>query len=235
MTAVLFFSGCRKNDRNLFHRLDPEDFLSGKKYEKLLVEVNYVSGFEPSAGALAELRDFLEQRLNKPDGITVISSSIPSPGQSFYSIADLKEIEDRNRMHYSGRGTLTTYVLFVDGGFSGNSGNAQVLGAAYDPTSICIFQKTVKDFSGGPLQPSRDTLEAVVLEHEFGHLMGLVNHGTAMQVPHQDGANGHHCSNQNCLMYYNVETTDIISVLLGGYVPSLDTECINDLRANGGK
>lgn len=64
---------------------------------------------------------------------------------------------------------------------------------------------------------------------------GLVNKGTALTSLHQDGVHGKHCSNSGCLMYYEAETSDIINNLLGDPIPSLDQNCINDLKANGGK
>jgi hypothetical protein len=73
------------------------------------------------------------------------------------------------------------------------------------------------------------------LNHEFGHLFGLVDLGSPMQVNHKDAANGNHCNVNNCLMYYGAETTDILGFLLTGNVPSLDVNCQNDIRANGGK
>jgi hypothetical protein len=52
---------------------------------------------------------------------------------------------------------------------------------------------------------------------------------------HQDEANGRHCTNSNCLMYYEAETSDLVANLLGNTVPALDNHCLEDLRANGGK
>jgi hypothetical protein len=48
-------------------------------------------------------------------------------------------------------------------------------------------------------------------------------------------ANGNHCSNQDCLMYYAAETTDILGFLVTGNIPTLDANCISDIKANGGK
>ena len=79
------------------------------------------------------------------------------------------------------------------------------------------------------------TLEASVLEHEIAHLLGLVDIGTKMVANHKDASHGNHCSNQNCLMYYASETTDILTALVGGSIPSLDADCLNDLKGNGGK
>ena len=235
IVSLFFFPGCRKKDDNLFHNIKPHDFLSDSKYEKLVIEVQYVEGYDPAPGVLDELKNFLDKRLNKSGGIMYVLESIASPGKAIYTESDLKSIEDKNRTHYSKGNTLTTYVFFADADYAGNNGNSKVLGLTYDVTSLCIFKKTVSDYSGGTFQPSDKILEATVVEHEFGHILGLVNNGTPLQSFHQDGSNGKHCNNKTCLMYYNVETTDVISNLLGGEIPDLDPPCVTDLIANGGK
>ena len=86
------------------------------------------------------------------------------------------------------------------------------------------------------MAPSLEVLETTVVNHEFGHLLGLVNAGSPLQSDHQDTEHGKHCTEQDCLMYYTAETGEgIINMLSGGSVPSLDAQCIADLQANGGK
>ena len=127
------------------------------------------------------------------------------------------------------------YFFFADADYAGNSGDAKVLGVAYGSSSMAIFEKIVQDYSGGLTQPAVTTLESTVIHHEFAHILGLVNNGTAMQAAHQDEAHGRHCNNKGCLMYYAAETTDIVGLLTGGNVPQLDASCIADLQANGGR
>ena len=100
---------------------------------------------------------------------------------------------------------------------------------------MVLFGKKIHDNSGGLGQASRTKLEATVLEHEFGHILGLVDIGTPMQTNHKDAAHGNHCNNTNCLMYYTSETTDILGFLITGNIPSFDANCIADMHANGGK
>src|SRR5688572_29406611 len=126
-TAILIFPQCRKNDSNLFHRIDPVDFLSGEKYGKLLVEIQYMGGQEPAAATLDNLKAFLTARLNKPGGITFVQTVIGAQGKYYYSLEDIKNIEDKNRTYYTKRGQLTAYVLLVDGEFSENNGNSKIL------------------------------------------------------------------------------------------------------------
>jgi hypothetical protein len=55
-----------------------------------------------------------------------------------------------------------------------------------------------------------------------------------MQQPHQDTANGNHCNNPKCLLYWSIEThKGYFSV--SNAIPVLDSNCLHDLRANGGK
>ncbi len=127
---------------------------------------------------------------------------------------------------------MAVNILYTNGQYTGS---ANTLGIAYRNTSIALFGKTIHDNSGGVGQTSRTKLEATVLEHEIGHLLGLVDLGSSMQVDHKDSSNGNHCNNKNCLMYYASETTDILGFIITGSIPQLDTNCKADLKANGGK
>jgi hypothetical protein len=211
-------------------------FLASGSYDKLIIEVQYVNGSGPSPSTITDVVSFLQAHLNKPSGITVTQKAVASPGKSVYSLADIMAFESHNRTQLTKDKTLTAYVFFADGDYSETvSSSSKVLGFAYGKGSIAIFEKTIKSFSGGLTQPPSGTLETTVLEHEFGHVVGLVNNGTAMQAQHQDTAHGQHCSDKDCLMFYQAETSDVIANLIGGAVPALDPNCNNDLKANGGK
>ena len=208
------------------------DFLSGTEFDRLVVQVHYVAGFRPTDAALDELEAFLNARLNKPAGVEIqLGAALEIPSQATYSTADVRALEQQHRTVYTEGTTMAAYLLFLDGEFAGG---ANVLGIAYNNTSMAVFVERIGEFTGGALQPSQETVEATVANHEFGHLLGLVNIGSPMQTDHHDEANGPHCDNEDCLMHYSVRLTDFISNLTGG-IPSLDQNCIDDLRANGGK
>jgi hypothetical protein len=236
MILFLFVLGCKDNEtvKNP-NNVVPNDFLSGSYYNKMIVEIQYVNGFAPSTSTVNSLISFLQQRLNKPSGISVVQTAISAPGKTTYSLDEAASIEASNRTQATNGHTLTAYFIFLDGEYSANSGNSKILGVAYAPTSMVIFEKTVRDFSGGATQPPVATLETIVVEHEFSHLLGLVDNATAMQTPHRDSAHGKHCDNQNCLMYYLAETSNIVANVAGGNLPVLDANCLADLKANGGK
>ena len=229
----LFLTECKKDKVDINDSLTPRDMLSADKYDKLIVEIDYVTGFQPTAGTLDNLKTFLEQRLNKPGGITFVQTAIASPGKSSYSFSDIKAIENSNRSEATSGSTVTAWFVFLDGDYAENSGSSKVLGIAYGTSSMAIFEKSIHEYSGGLGEPSQTVLETTVINHEFGHTLGLVNNGTGMATAHQ--ANGAHCNNKDCLMYYTAETSDVIANLIGAGIPVLDANCINDLKANGGK
>lgn len=233
--AVLLAAGCRKTHEVINNRVDPVDFLSNKKYEKLVVEVQYMNGFIPNTETSTRIRKFLEERLNKSGGIDIVYTSIPAQGKAVYTVEDIRQIELKNRTENVHGKTVAAYILVLDGEYMYNQGNSRILGIAYGSTSMALFGKTIRDFSGDIGEPSRDVLESTVILHEFGHLFGLVNNGALMESAHEDGDHPHHCENPDCLMYYSAETSNIAANLLGGNVPSLDQNCIRDLQRSGGK
>lgn len=212
------------------------DLLSAQQYNSIRFEIFYVTGFEPTSAAINNFEAFLGDRLNKPGGIQIILKEIASPGQAVYSINDIRNLEDSIRTEYNIGNEIAVFGLFIDGEYSENTSNASVLGVAYRNTSFVIFDETIKSFSSQPFSPSTTVLESTVLNHEFGHLMGLVNAGTPLQSDHQDIANGRHCDVDNCLMFFAAETGEgLINMISGGSIPSLDAQCMADLQANGGK
>jgi hypothetical protein len=239
LTIILLGPGCSKSDNKTDGSYSHDratgtsanDLLSSTRYTSLKIEIQYMPGFEPDVTAINYLTGFLSSRLNKPKGIEVIQKQIPAAANTVLSAQEVRNIEKQNRTVYTSGNQLGVYFLFTNGIYTNNN----VLGIAYQNTSMCLFGKTIHENSGEVGQASRSKLEATVLEHEFGHILGLVNTGSSMQTAHQDAAHGAHCNNENCLMYYAAETTDMLGFLVTGNIPSLDAGCINDLKANGGK
>lgn len=210
-----------------------EHFLSDSTFTQLTIEVDYMPGYKPTDEAIQQLKTFVQQRIYKPDGIDieVSASAIASADQAEYTASEVRSLEEEHRDTFSEEGHLVGYMLIVDGRFE----QQNVLGIAYYNTSTAFFGPAYDENSGDAGQPGRSMLESMSFRHEFGHIFGLVDGGTPMQTDHQDEENGHHCDNDECLMYYAVETTDYVSNLFGGSIPELDQNCTTDLAANGGK
>ena len=212
------------------------DLLSDKKFKSMVIEVVYVAGFEPSAQSITNFVNFLSVRTFKPGGISVIKRSIASPGSSAYTNEAIVSIEDANRTKYNTADEIAVWAFFADGKSSQDTGTSVILGTAYRNTSFVIYEKTVQGLSDSPFEPNRSLLETTVITHEFGHILGLTNLGTALQSNHEDAEHPKHCIEKTCLMFWSAEIGGGIgNMVSSGTAPQLDSQCIADLRANGGK
>jgi hypothetical protein len=238
LIILVFFLSCKKEPSKIETAeslITPVDFLSDNKFRSLTIELIYDQGYPPSSQTINNLKYFLFVRLHKPDGIQISTKEKSGGGQNNLSLADVSEIERKNRTYYSKESALTCFIYLANSEYSENTGSNKTLGITYSATSVVLFGKTITNLSGGIGQPPYSVLETTVTEHEFGHLMGLVNKGTGMVRSHIDATHGKHCNNSECLTYYLVETSDIVSNLSGGSIPVLDSNCIKDLQRNGGK
>lgn len=207
--------------------------LSDANFTKLAVEIAYVEGYAPTQKAIDNLKNFLNKRTYKPDGISVVTRALKSTGGSPYTNAELLAIENDNRTLFNTQGTIAVWILFLDGKSSEDSNDSVILGTAYRNTSMVIYEKTLREFGNKNQQLS--DLESTVLMHEFGHLFGLTNLGTPMQTPHEDSENSKHCNNKDCLMYYATVSSGLLNLISGGSLPTFDANCLEDLKAIGGK
>lgn len=247
VSFIILIIGCSKEDGNTIENgtnktpnqknagQSARDFLSDNKYQSLVIEVSYVENLSPQSQSLLNLKTFLENRLNKPNGITIFQKQIPSQIGSPFSTTAIRKIEDDVRSKYNDDGILTLHLLFINGGYIDDTADAKVLGVAYRNTSCVLFENTIQQLSNQIGEPTRVDLETTVLTHEVCHLLGLVDLGSSMQTNHIDPEHGKHCNNQNCLMYWEIENTNVVGMMAGGTIPQLDANCINDLQANGGK
>ena len=240
LLSVVLFAQCSKKDStpsaasNLNTKsvgASAKDFLSAGTYTSINVQLQFMPGFAPDAAALANLSNFLNSLLNKPAGITFSQTPIAASGKSVFSIEDISALEKANRTQFTNGSILSVYIVYVDAPFS----TANILGAAYRNKSLVVFGPTVTNNSGGVNQTTRTKLETTVLNHEFGHLLGLTNLGTSMVSPHEDAAHISHCNNSSCLMYFSTQTSMMGGVLVSAPIPVLDANCKADLTANGGK
>ncbi|MDX1586787.1 MAG: hypothetical protein R3222_08580 [Balneolaceae bacterium] len=211
------------------------DFLADSNFTHLILEVDYMPGYAPNEQAIDSLSNFFTQRLHK-NSITIKEpTEVASRGKDQYSANEIRAIEEEERSTFSRGDTLAAYMIIVDGTYQ----ERDLLGIAYYNTSNAFFGPSYEEASSGIGPPSRYQIEAISFRHEFGHLFGLVdipNSGTEMQTPHRDVEHGNHCDNDQCLMYYATERTELIqNSLSGDDITPLDANCIADLRANGGK
>ncbi len=229
----LMFVSCEKTDIDdgkdyITLGNSAHDLLVSAPYSTLAIEIQYMPGYKPDNESIAMLTNFLGEYVNKPGGIKVTEASIPASGKASLTLKDVVAIEKKYRTVFTGSNQIGVNILITDGIFDASD----IFATSYWNTSFCVFGKTVSDNSGTIGLLTRSQLLGVLFEHEFGHLLGLVNQGSPTEINHQDVANGAHCTNKNCLMYYDIETSAISSP---SGLPSLDANCIADLKANGAK
>lgn len=238
-SVIFILAGCKKSD----NPNDPDGFysrsvgasanelLSDARFKSLKIEIQYMTGYTLSSTTISHIQSFLSSLINKSGGITVVTKEVAPSSLTTLNINQVADIEKANRTVYSTGNEISVYILLTNGLYSDNN----VIGAAYRNTSVVLFGKKIADNSGGIGQPGRAKLESTVADHEFGHLLGLVDLGSSMQTGHKDGAHGNHCNNSNCLMYFQADTQDMLGILITGNIPTLDANCLADLRANGGR
>lgn len=243
ITTLLILTSCDSGsvtdtDENEFsfdHEINPgqsaSEFLTDDDFERLVIQVQYMQGYEPTQEGLQNLESFLSDRLNKSTVTIMEPEEIPASGESSYTANDIRDLEREHRTQFSSENEIAAYFIIVDGEYS----ESDVLGIAHFNTSMALFGPKFNEVSSGIGSPSKEDVETIVLRHEFGHILGLVNNGVDMQTNHQDTDNGRHCDNDQCLMYYAFRNADLFANIFGGNIPELDENCVADLQAVGGK
>ncbi|MCI4350883.1 MAG: hypothetical protein L3K15_05160 [Thermoplasmata archaeon] len=134
-----------------------------------------------------------------------------SAGTASFTVSDLWNLETSVRTTWPGPGQMALFYLFVHGTYAPDS---SVIGLAYYGSSIAVFPSTIASAAGG----SSDAVTSTVMIHEFGHELGLV--GIVGSAPNEDPAHPYHSADPNDVMYWAVDTTALLSGLLGGGPPT---------------
>src|SRR5690606_1298239 len=244
---IFILAGCSTNEPEVEGGIDKSanlkalgtsgsDLLDDLNFTSLRVEVVYVTGFAPSAETLTNLKSFLEQRTHKPDGINIFSRAVNSSGKAPFTINEIAELEKEVRTTYNSGDEIAVFIYFADGSNENDTNTKKVVGSAFRNTSMVIYGGTVKNISDRSNGPDKVTVESTVINHEFGHLFGLVNLGTPLQSSHEDGVSKGHCEVEGCLMNANVQFgIDLVDMVDDNNIPRFDDKCLSDLQAIGGK
>lgn len=209
------------------------DLLSQNTYSSLTLELAFTIGFRPSQEAIDDFKSFLESRINKPGGIVFVETEIITPFVESQTIDDIRKIEDEQRIHYTVADDIAIFIYFSHAKASTDSKISVTLGTAYRNTSVVIYQQTIREVS---ISQNSDlyVLEETTLQHEIGHLFGLVNiQEDDIHSEHEDLAHRKHCKVEDCLMYFETNLPGSFRNRIN--VPSLDSLCMEDLQAKGGK
>ncbi|CAM4261612.1 hypothetical protein ZORO111903_10175 [Zobellia roscoffensis] len=194
-----------------------KDLLSNDTFSKLLIEIAYVDGFKPTDEAIEGFTSYLKERTFKEE-IELKYTKLASPDEESLTLEEIAELESDNRTVYNDGSTLGLYIYFADAPAEGDEEEEGLvtLGAVYRNTSMIIHEVTARKLADQSFFITDADVENSTLNHEFGHLFGLVNLGTAPVNDHEDierdadgkpvldkdgNTNGNnHCSIEGCLM-----------------------------------
>lgn len=207
------------------------DILSNESYDRLQIEIAYVAGFRPTVTALSNFTDFLRLHTFKEE-IEFIYKELDSPDEESLTLQEIADLETENRTAYSSGSTLAVYIYFSDAPAEDDDMDEGLvtLGAVYRNTSMIIHEATIRRLAGQSIAISNADVEAATLNHEFGHLFGLVNLGTTALSDHEDSAAPNHCNVEGCLMRAELQfTLSGKSTLVsnrGGYAADMNPACV---------
>ncbi|MCA1832077.1 MAG: hypothetical protein ABR548_02870 [Actinomycetota bacterium] len=200
-------------------------FLRPSPASRLIVEVDWASGRDPSSLALTHLQNVLESVTDKPGGVRVVRGSQIPASKDEYSIRDLHGLEAAHRSSLSGGDTATMWFVFLNGSLAEN---ADALGVSYEASAAAIFEDRIQSSTTALFQASE--IERSVLTHEAGHLLALVNIGYKSAFDHEDADHPHHSKNSGSVMYWAVEDVSVRSLLGGGPPSEFDEQDKADLK-----
>jgi hypothetical protein len=220
-----------------------EDLLTNTNFDDIVIQIAYVSGFAPSDLALSDLQEFLLNRTFK-NSIRFEYLPLPATGKDQITLQQIADLEKDNRTLYNDGRTLAVYIFFSDAPSDTDEpqNNTYTLGAVYRNTSMVLYASTIRFLASKVSGITTADAEAATLNHEFGHLLGLVNMGVSPVNNHEDPEAKNHCSEDTCLMRASLEfTTGMAKAMLDRKaknlraVPDLGPECLRDLKAAGGR
>lgn len=173
----------------------------------------------------------IQPDLSVPKDITGMEQ-IPTQAQASWTTAQVFDLAQGTWDTPQTSTSTEFYVLFLNGYFNEKGVvNKQVTGISINKTPVIAIFKDVIRKSG--YSSFDDTvIEQTTLVHEFGHAVGLVNNGLPMVSDHEDTEHINHCTNEDCVMYWENDGTSLnffIQKIINSPSDVLfGPECLND-------
>lgn len=229
------------------------DYLTDGDYQRLTIEIDYMEdpnpndtiNNAPSQEALDRLLTTLDRFCNKAvivydqEATDVVPIPTDSEGnlKEDYTRGDIDALELEYRDLYRQGDEAVLYFLYVNGRYVTDDGEATtVVGFAHHGSSMAVFKGVINEIR---VAANRSFYERAVIIHEVGHLLGLVTTGIPAQADHVDddpnAGRGVHCSNPDCIMFWQVNSVQFIQTIINGQDRDFDQDCQDDIAAAGGK
>jgi hypothetical protein len=239
---ALVAPGCLSADepttrpRPAFHAPVAEILLDDP-YPDLVVELDYVEPYRPSALATDELRRVLVAHTAKHNVTILEPQPIPSQRGSYTSQGlDAIQEEFADVVEEPG-GAARLYIVYLNGRMR----EEDLWGIQFDPGAIALFPMYYDMQGIGPLLVqnsglglNKERLERAILVHETGHVMGLVGCAIPMVRPHEDPKSACHSSNRDSVMWFAIDGAaggDVDDQLAGRFTFEFDADDAADIRA----
>jgi hypothetical protein len=176
----------------------------------------------------------IQPDLSVPKDITGMEQ-IPTQAQESWTTAQVFDLAQGTWDTPQTSTSTEFYVLFLNGYFNDKGVvNKQVTGISINETPVIAIFKDVIRKSG--YSSFDDTvIEQTTLVHEFGHAVGLVNNGLPMVSDHEDTEHINHCTNEDCVMYWENDGASL-NLFIHKIINSpsdvlFGPECLNDVSS----
>jgi hypothetical protein len=200
--------------------------LDGGTYSKLILEIDYESGYKPETSSTNMLVERIEQVCDKPNGVELKFEVSDFEHEGTWTAQDFRDKAwDAKSQEPRDGSVLTWQVIFPSNTYE----NDDVLGVAVDASTIAIFGDSVDGAAGFFGRPSAEEVENSVLVHEAGHLLGLVNLVYTSPADHEDSEHKGHSNNEDSVMYWAIESRSVGSFISGDLPTEFDQDDLNDL------
>lgn len=211
LLAAVPLSGCVGVDALLGQGPSlPEALLRTEPYSQLVVEVDAAPGQEPCPETLEALEGTLRFLTAKPH-VAVVGPEQVRAGDGSYDNRELVRLHRRTLDHgvagagnYGSGDRAVLHVLFLNGGARTPDGDHAAGRMIYDHAAIFVFKDSFRhayEVRGGQRTDAGCAVERVVVLHELGHALGLVNRGVPMLSDREAPGHAGHSKDPRSVMY----------------------------------
>jgi hypothetical protein len=200
--------------------------LRSSMYTSMVIEIAHEPGYKPYTSSTDLLVERLESVCDKPSGISISYLEVDFGHSGSWSPDDVRQNgwDVKEESPLTGT-TLRWQVLFPAGTYESDT----VLGVAVDASTVALFSDSIDEANEPFNRPSDESVENSVLVHEVGHLLGLVNLVYQSPVDHEDPEHPGHSNNDESVMYWAVESSDIVNIIFGTLPDDFDADDRADL------
>jgi hypothetical protein len=194
---------------------NPAAYIRGTDFDRLVIELDGVTGRGPRAGVVDRLTAGLAALLDKPGGITVVrDEDLAASGPD--RVWAFSELDTLARERFGGEvasGAATFHTMWLDGEYE----NPNVLGVAWANRFLVLFADRIDAGCARPIDRLEEALcqeaEVAIWTHEVGHVIGLVNNGIPIVEDHEDAERPGHTIDEDGVMYWAYEGANVFSLI----------------------